>query len=189
MNNFRFPNTIVNISTGVFKYMQKIRCLSLSLILFFPITLKSQSALNFEQISIEQGLSQTNITSIIQGKNGFLWIGTGDGLNRYDGYNFKIFKHEDSDYTSISNNSIWSLFEDSDGIIWVGTKGGGLNAFNPETETFTLYYPRENEPNSISGTDVLSILEDRKGRLWVGTERNGSEPDGPEKWHVSAFQG
>jgi ligand-binding sensor domain-containing protein/signal transduction histidine kinase len=145
----------------------------LSVFILTGLFLHSQTPLHFEQISFDQGLSQINIPVIIQDRQGFLWVGTGDGLNRFDGYTFKVFKHDDADPTSISNNSIWTLYEDKKGIIWVGTHGGGLNAFDPGKETFKIYYPRDNDPASLSGPDVLSVLEDQNNRLWVGTERNG----------------
>ena len=87
----------------------------------------SQNNASFEKFSTEQGLSQNSIVRMLQDSRGFLWICTFDGLNRYDGYQFKIFRHIPGDSTSLSNNKILSICEDESGDIWIGTYGGGLN--------------------------------------------------------------
>ena len=81
--------------------------------------------ISFEHISIEQGLSNGTIYSIIQDEKGFLWFGTPDGLNKFDGYDFTVFKHDLVDPFSISNNNAGNIFIDSSGFIWIGTWGGG----------------------------------------------------------------
>ena len=98
-----------------------------------------------------------------------LWIGTQDGLNRYDGYTFKIFKHDPDDPNSISHNSILAITEDNDGSLWVGTWGGGLNRYDPVAEKFTRYVNNPDDPNSLSDGTITSIKQDSKGSLWVGT--------------------
>src|SRR5678816_3953460 len=85
------------------------------------------SIVQFEHLTIENGLSQNAGLAIFQDSKGYLWIGTQDGLNRYDGYTFKIYKHDPEDPGSISHNSILAITEDRDGYLWVGTWGGGLN--------------------------------------------------------------
>src|SRR5574339_432614 len=87
------------------------------------------SIVRFEHLSIEDGLSQNAGLDIFQDSRGYLWIGTQDGLNRYDGYGFKIFKHDPDDPTSLSHNSILAVAEDTKGYLWIGTWGGGLNRF------------------------------------------------------------
>src|SRR5574339_416633 len=87
------------------------------------------SIVRFEHLSIEDGLSQNAGLTIFQDSRGYLWIGTQDGLNRYDGYGFKIFKHDPDDPTSLSHNSILAVAEDTNGYLWIGTWGGGLNRF------------------------------------------------------------
>ena len=88
------------------------------------------------QLGKQQGLSQVSVIDILQSRDGYIWIATQDGLNRYDGYEFKVFRHDNKDPNSISDNYIWSLVEDEHGHIWVGTRGGGLNKFDPKTEKF-----------------------------------------------------
>ncbi len=133
----------------------------------------SPPPLRFQQLTLEDGLSQNSILCMLQDSHGFLWIGTQDGLNRYDGYQFKIFKHDPADPTSLSHNSILSLFEDSNGILWIGTWGGGLNRYDPRSGNFTRF---RHDPNNLLslGNDIIStILEDSRGRLWVGSMGGG----------------
>jgi len=122
----------------------------------------------FKRIGVEQGLSQANVTCILQDNKGFMWIGTRDGLNRFDGYTFKIFKNVAEDSTSISNNFIQSIIQDSRGVIWIGTMGGGLSRFDTDKERFTNYH-HTNDPRSISDDNVNVVFEDSRGTLWVGT--------------------
>jgi len=124
--------------------------------------------LEFNHITAEDGLSLSSTTKVIQDKKGFLWIGTYNGLNRYDGYEFKTFLPQTNNQNGISNHSIWTLFEDSKGYVWVGTLDG-LNKFDWETEKFTVYKNDPSNPNSLSNNYVLSIYEDKAGTLWIGT--------------------
>ncbi len=127
------------------------------------------SVVRFEHLSIEDGLSQNAGLDLFQDSRGYLWIGTQDGLNRYDGYSFKIYKHDPDDPTSISHNSILTITEDASSALWIGTWGGGLNRYDPVSETFTRYLHDENDPGSIGDNTVTSLKEDSNGTLWVGT--------------------
>lgn len=124
----------------------------------------------FSHLGVENGLSQSVINCILQDSRGFMWFGTQEGLNRYDGYNFTIFKRNTEDSASLSNNFIYSMRETRDGLLWVGTNGGGLNCFNPATGKFTHYKNDPKNANSLSNDIVRVILEDREGNLWVGTD-------------------
>lgn len=141
------------------------------------------------QIRLEEGLSQSTILSIIQDRKGFLWIGTANGLNRYDGYSFKIFSHDPMDSNSISDNGILSLFESKDGSLWIGTIEGVLNKYNSKEGRFYRYdifsdqpFKREEEklffefplPYSRNNMKTItSITEDEMGNLWIGTWDSG----------------
>ena len=125
--------------------------------------------LRFKHIDIEQGLSQNMIKDILQDSKGFIWIATWDGLNRFDGYNFKVYKHIDGDSTSLRINKISCLSEDKEGRLWIGTFGGGLSLFNREDETFTNYIHNPEISSSISSDLINSIFEDNQKRIWIGT--------------------
>lgn len=139
------------------------------IIVFHTPDILSQS-IKFNHLTIEDGLSNNDVNTMIQDQIGFLWFATEDGLNRYDGYNFKIFRNNPDDITSISDNSIWSLIEDRKGNIWIGTKGGFLNKFNPNTEKFYRWKikSRITEENSIK-----ALYEDYEGNIWIGTYKDG----------------
>ncbi|MCF8242000.1 MAG: hypothetical protein K9J16_11485 [Melioribacteraceae bacterium] len=129
--------------------------------------------ITFEHLTPEMGLSQANVHCILQDNKGFLWFGTEDGLNRFDGYRFVIFRHNEKDTTSISDNFIWTLFEDSNNDLWIGTSSGGLNKFDREKEIFIRYQFDPENPASLSHNDVRAIYEDSKNNLWIGTDNGG----------------
>ncbi len=124
----------------------------------------------FKSFTVEDGLSSSDVNCVIQDRMGFIWIGTDNGLNRYDGSEFKIFRNKQNDNKSISDNSIWSLFEDRDGNIWIGTKGGTLNKYFPKTESFNQIRLSENK---LAENSITAILEDKVGDIWVGTYSQG----------------
>jgi two-component system sensor histidine kinase ChiS len=137
----------------------------------FPSSAAQPGKIEFEHLSVEQGLSQVSVYCILQDNKGFMWFGTGDGLNKYDGYTFTIYKHEPGNPNSLSSNAIRALYEDHEGILWIGTTwGGGLNRFDPKTEQFTHYHHNPDNSNSISNDSIRTIYEDRQGMLWIGTD-------------------
>lgn len=127
--------------------------------------------IRFEQIALEDGLSQNSVFTILQDSRGFLWFGTQDGLNKYDGYSFKIYKPEPGNPRSISHNDISTIMEDKSGMLWIGTKGGGLNLYDPAKDTFTRMSPQANpdDPLSVARNLIYCIFEDRRGVIWIGT--------------------
>ncbi len=125
----------------------------------------------FDCLSIEDGLSQNTVSCILRDSRGFLWFGTEDGLNRYDGYRFKFYKTDPQDSLSLSSNIVLCLYEDREGTIWVGTIGGGLNRFIRETETFIRCRLDPSSIHSIGNNNVYAITEDKSGRVWIGTDR------------------
>jgi signal transduction histidine kinase/ligand-binding sensor domain-containing protein len=128
-----------------------------------------ETNIRFDHISLEQGLSQSSIHTIFQDQDGFLWFGTEDGLNRYDGYSFTIFRHDPNNPNSLSDNSVLSIYEDSSGVMWIGTYGRGLNRLDPESERFTSFRNNPSDVTSLSYDTVSAITSDSKGDLWVGT--------------------
>mgnify|MGYP003939795167 CR=1 FL=1 len=121
--------------------------------------------INFKHYTITEGLSQNTVLCLMQDREGFIWVGTEDGLNRFDGYEFINYRHENDHPKSISSNHINALMEDTDGKIWVGTSAG-LNIFDRNTETFDLLSTR----SDTRKTDYISsIFKDSKNNIWIGT--------------------
>ncbi|MCP4231730.1 MAG: hypothetical protein GY771_16495, partial [bacterium] len=131
--------------------------------------------ITFENIGLEKGLSQISVNTIAQDSNGFMWFGTQDGLNKYDGYDFTVYKHDPLDQNSLSDSHIRFLHADNKGTLWVGTYNSGLNKFDPETDTFTRYRHAPNDAHSLSHDEVSVIYRDGAGTLWVGTWGGGLE--------------
>ncbi len=127
----------------------------------------------FVHISTADGLSHGMVLRIVQDDLGFMWFGTADGLNRYDGHTFKVYKNDPDDPSSISSDSIWALYVDRSGTLWVGTEGGGLNRFDRDADRFIHYLPDPDDPYSLSDDGVTVIYEDRSGVLWIGTATGG----------------
>lgn len=127
-------------------------------------------AIEFEQISLEQGLSQSAVFCILQDSQGFLWFGTQDGLNRYDGTQFEVYRPRPGDANSLSYHVILSMAQDAQGALWIGTNGGGLNRLERETGRIVRYQHEPGNPHSLSGEYVFAVYADQQGVLWVGTE-------------------
>ena len=102
-----------------------------------------------ERLSVEDGLSAEGSPCIMKDSQGFMWIGTTRGLNRFDGYEFRTFQHRENDARSLSDDYILCLYEDSHGMIWIGTMYGGLNRFDPASETFTCFPSEADDPFGI----------------------------------------
>ena len=95
------------------------------------------SLVRFNHLSQDDGLSQNAGLALLQDRNGYMWIGTQDGLNRYDGQTFTVYKNDPENPDSLSHNSVIAIAEDQEGMLWLGTWGGGLNRFDPRTQKFT----------------------------------------------------
>jgi ligand-binding sensor domain-containing protein/serine phosphatase RsbU (regulator of sigma subunit) len=133
----------------------------------------SAATLDFERISLAQGLSQSIIEGAIQDRVGFLWFATEDGLNRYDGYRFAVLRNDADDPNSLSYNDLKCVVETRDGALWIGTFEGGLNRYDPRTGRFTRFRHDPGNPSSLAADSVRAILEDREGNLWIGTQGGG----------------
>lgn len=162
----------LQVNSGLIMVNHKISVLIWLIVTFCAVTAQNEQ-FSFEHISIEQGLSQSSVTSICQDSRGFMWFGTYDGLNRYDGITFKVFKFQPDDSTSISHNGIISIFEDHKGNLWVGTYGGGLNLYNREKESFRRFKADPSDINSLGSDIVRHIFEDQDHNLWVGSWDGG----------------
>ena len=133
----------------------------------FAIT-NDDKNINFKRITVEDGLSQTSVEYLFQDSKGYMWIGTIDGLNRYNGSRFEVFRYSKDKPNSISGNYISAITEDDEGNIWVGTSRG-LNRINTHTSEITTYLPGINGCN-LSNYNITEILIDSKGDIYIATE-------------------
>jgi len=136
---------------------------------------------HFERVGSESGPPPEVITAIHQDRAGFVWIGSRDGLFRFDGHSFVVFDHDLSDPGSISDHSIRVIYEDRRGNLWIGTNSGGLERLDRATWRFEHFRHDSTDPNSLSHDSVYSILEDQHGDLWVGTQKGLNRLDPSRK--------
>jgi len=148
------------------------------LLLFFTISLLfnsfgwSQNSAYFDHLSLKEGLSQGDVNAIYQDNKGFLWFGTHDGLNKFDGYNFTVFKPKKDNFKTLNSNFIYSITGDKDDNLWIGTTGKGINYYDKKEGIFKHIVHDRNNPTSLSSNHINYILIDKEQRLWVAT-RNG----------------
>ncbi|TAD95504.1 MAG: hypothetical protein EAZ97_15375 [Bacteroidetes bacterium] len=134
------------------------KILTVFICLFFSFCSYAQN-LKFWHLTIKEGLSNNSVNCLLQDTKGFMWIGTADGLNRYDGYKFEVYQHNPKDKYTISNNFIHSLYEDQNQNIWIGTQSGGLCKYDRK-------YNRVIQIDEIKNVIVFAFLEDQK-KLWL----------------------
>jgi signal transduction histidine kinase/ligand-binding sensor domain-containing protein/ActR/RegA family two-component response regulator len=169
MFQFRLKRTtiLIRLLNVLYKHCQ------LVLLLCFGNTINAQNNdVKFTHLTNLNGLSQSNVQAIIKDKYGFMWFGTRDGLNRYDGYSFKIYRHQPKDPKSLRKSNIFCLFEDSEGELWVGTSNGCLSKYDRKNDNFINYKEKPDNLDSLSHPTVTTIYEDRQKNFWVGTYYN-----------------
>ncbi len=166
------------------------RCFSILLFLFTILSLESIDAqtggLPVDIFTIKDGLSQTRVNTVYIDSKGFLWIGTHNGLNKYNGYEFQIFQYQSVDSNSLSNNFIYSICEDQNHDLWIGTRNG-LSKFNRKTEKFQNYYQNIDNPNSLIDNEIFYVYMDKEGVLWIKTLEHLSRYN-PEKDEFIHFE-
>lgn len=185
---------LISIKTHCMTYP---KCLSiLRHLLMLPLLLGSitdlvwaqhAEPLDFNKLKNTDGLSQNSVHSIIQDRYGFIWMGTEDGLNRYDGTRFKIYKHNPTDPNSLSDSFVRTMLVDRAGNLWIGTDNGGLNRYNYETDNFTSFKHNPQDSNSLVGNQVWALEADFSGKIWVGTN-NGLSAFDPQHMTFQNFQ-
>ena len=126
----------------------------------------------FQQLTVADGLSDQYINCVFQDSRGFLWIGTANGLNQYDGYRVTVYEYNPLDSQSISSNWVRAIEEDEQGYLWAGTEKG-LNRWNPHTGKFRRYYHDPDNPNSLRHNHIYALHHSQRGGLWVGTQAGG----------------
>ncbi|WP_020526917.1 two-component regulator propeller domain-containing protein [Flexithrix dorotheae] len=127
----------------------------------------------FEQLNSQNGLSNNIVTCIFQDSEGFIWVGTENGLNKFDGYNFKVYRHDPTNPNSISDNKIRCIYEDKSGSLWIGTYGGGINILPKGYDDFKHIFHNPDDPESLSFDEIISFFEDSEGEFWIGTDGGG----------------
>ena len=137
------------------------------------LALHNDDHITFTRYTSNEGISSNAVRTIIQDEKGFIWFGTWDGLNRFDGYAFKIYRPDKNNPYSISHSTVSDIQIGSDGILWIATLGGGLNKFDPDTERFYHYRNDPDNPETISTDNIHSLYLDKKGILWIGTFGKG----------------
>lgn len=140
----------------------------------------SPTPVKLEAITKTEGLAAEKVISAVQDHQGFLWIGTQEGLHRYDGYNLVTYQHHDTIPGSLSDNTAEELYVDKNGTLWVGT-WNGLNRYDRASDSFRSYLPDPDNSTSISGINIQEIVEDSLGQLWIGTGGGGVSRYLPEQ--------
>ena len=169
------------------KPIAEILALFLFMLVLFPAHSAAQvSKIKFQSISLDEGLSQSTVFCIAQDHRGFLWFGTEDGLNRYDGHTFRIYKCDPEDPDSLGFSYIKALHEDRAGRLWIGTFGGGLSRYDRASDQFIRYQYEKGSPSSLSSDSIQTLCEDRSGALWIGTT-NGLDHYDPKSDSITRF--
>jgi signal transduction histidine kinase/ligand-binding sensor domain-containing protein/DNA-binding response OmpR family regulator len=163
------------------------------LLLFFfclPWHVFPQKAANqFRRIDNQKGLSNNHVNTIFSDSRGYLWFATISGLNRYDGYSFRVFKNDPADTTSISNNSMHNIFEDHLGFLWFFNDTGQYNIYDPATERFSRDHEIFHKKFSLPHENIIAIKSDAHSRLWIGNSQEGLFVYTPKDDHLHQISG
>lgn len=144
---------------------------SIFLFLLFSLFVSAQNnPIRFTNISVKDGLSQNTVIRILQDSKGMMWFCTRDGLNRYDGTSFRVYRSSISDETSISSSDVTCISENRDGTFWIGTHSG-LNHFDPSTDKFQRFFNDDKQSSSLSSSAIKHLLTDKSDNTWIGTTR------------------
>lgn len=138
----------------------------------FHLAIAQDEPVQFRHITTNNGLSQSTVTAIIQDEDGFMWFGTHEGLNRYDGKSLKVYRNDPKNPRSLKHNFIHTIFKDRNGDLWIGTDQGGLLFFDQESETFSPYTYLSIDGSNYNNR-INCIAEDAEGNFWVGTFGDG----------------
>jgi len=137
---------------------------------FIMVSFGQDNTMRFEHLTVEDGLSEGTVYSILQDSRGFMWFGTRFGLNRYDGHEFRVFNHDPKDSSSLPGHWVNALVEDKQGFVWVGTQENGVAIYDPITESFATLSHNETDTVSLSSDLVTCIFEDSQSSIWIGTK-------------------
>lgn len=149
--------------------MTPVRTLAMLTVLLLPGAAGAGPSPRMERFSTSEGLSQNSVYCLLQDRMGFLWVGTENGINRYDGYGFQVFVHDPDDPRTLPSNQVRAVLEDQDGAIWIGTTDAGLARFDYHSNAFERFRHHPGEPDSLASDDVRSLAGTPDGRLWIAT--------------------
>ena len=180
---------MINLFQPVCKYIFILQLLFYSIA---PALLLGQENIRFDHIAVEDGLSRNTVLCILQDREGFMWFGTREGLNKYDGYQFTVYKRDIYDSTSISDNWISTMMEDQSGNLWVGTMSGGLNKYHKKTGRFTRYNNFTIVTRDSGHYNPLlyikGLLEDSGGKIWILTRAVGLTRFDPQQKTLTYYR-
>lgn len=157
-----------------------------------PPTLAALAAhdqhLRFEHLPPEAGLSQSVVLDFVQDDQGFLWMATQDGLNRYDGYQFRVFKEDPQATNSLKGSFVNNLDKAPDGSLWIATNNGGLNRYDPHTGQFSAFQHDPANPHSMSENSISALDVDRQGIVWAGANNSGLNRFDPHSGQATHYR-
>lgn len=168
--------------------MRIIYFLSILTTLLLSLNIYADNSFSFKNFSVDNSLSYQSVRSITQDRDGFIWLGTQEGVQRFDGYQSINFYHDKNKPNSLTSNEISKILIDSNDKVWIATRGGGINVYQKGTDDFH-HITSETESLALNNNNVNIIIEDRNGHIWAGTE------DGlniifreKEKWHIKLIR-
>ncbi|HEX7061361.1 MAG TPA: two-component regulator propeller domain-containing protein [Woeseiaceae bacterium] len=141
-----------------------------------------------EHLTIEDGLPQATVMTTLQDSQGFVWLGTENGLVRYDGRELYRYAHSRTESGSLPGNYVWQVVEDEQGSLWIALDGDGVAEWDRRTDRFTSYRHLENDPDSVASNRVRTVLLDGRGRVWIGTYDAGVDVLDPRSGHIEHFR-
>jgi signal transduction histidine kinase/ligand-binding sensor domain-containing protein/DNA-binding response OmpR family regulator len=153
------------------------------LAVFCMLQAGGQQEINFTALTAKDGLSSNNVNAILKDRYGIMWFATEDGLNKFDGTGFTVYRSKPGDSSSLQANEILSLHEDKKGNLWIGTSGGSLSLYDRRQDCF-INFPSGNRPNAISNYVIRSICSDYRGNIWIANF-NGVDVLEPASRHIT----
>ena len=125
-----------------------------------------QEEINFTSLTTKEGLSSNTVNAVLRDRYGMMWFGTEDGLDKFDGVHFTVYRQKPGDSTSLQANEILSLHEDRQGNLWIGTSGGSLSLYDRKRDAF-INFPASRGPNSIGNNVIRNVCSDYQGKIWI----------------------
>ncbi len=181
----------LNSNTGAMLNSAVLLAAAIALLVFPPLAAMASdqhSPMRFEQIDRDDGLSQSNVFSIFQDSRGLMWFATESGLNRYDGYDFEVFKRQRGNAEALVSDYLYDIVEDASGYLWIASNGGGLARMDPQEKTFKTYRHDPTLSKTIASNVIRKLLVDRDGTIWLGTMGAGVDRFDPEKEVTTHYQ-